>query len=437
MKKKLNVCLLNDSFPPVIDGVGNTVINYANIIKNKLGNAFVAVPDYPNAQDDYDFKVFRYPSLPTEKLSAGYRAGISTNIPNLAKLIDEDIDIIHTHCPLASTFLARCLRQVTNKPIVLTYHTKYDIEIQEAVHSKLLQKAATKVLIDNISACDEVWAVSKGAADSLKALGYKGKVIVMANGVDFEVGRVPQERIDEIRKQYHIKDGVITYLFVGRMKWYKGIKIILDALKMLDNNHKDFQMVFVGNGENFDDIQHYAKSLGLQDKCIYTNAIYDREVLKAIYCACDLFLFPSSFDTNGIVVREAAASSVGSVLIKGSCAAEDVIDGQNAILIEENAQAMFEVLNNHDVKYFHQIGENAMHEIYISWEDAIKKAYKRYQYIINNYKPKEDNTLVDFPLHLISESANALSLVRRMQLAFKNIHEYASEQIHDVMDRYL
>lgn len=25
----MNICLLNDSFPPLIDGVANTVINYA------------------------------------------------------------------------------------------------------------------------------------------------------------------------------------------------------------------------------------------------------------------------------------------------------------------------------------------------------------------------------------------------------------------------
>ena len=32
-KEKLSVCLLNDSFPPVIDGVANAVLNYARIIQ--------------------------------------------------------------------------------------------------------------------------------------------------------------------------------------------------------------------------------------------------------------------------------------------------------------------------------------------------------------------------------------------------------------------
>ena len=30
--EKFNVCLLNDSFPPLIDGVANAVVNYADIL---------------------------------------------------------------------------------------------------------------------------------------------------------------------------------------------------------------------------------------------------------------------------------------------------------------------------------------------------------------------------------------------------------------------
>ena len=35
MHDKINVCLLNDSVPPVIDGVANAVVNYGEIISNK------------------------------------------------------------------------------------------------------------------------------------------------------------------------------------------------------------------------------------------------------------------------------------------------------------------------------------------------------------------------------------------------------------------
>ena len=43
-----SICLLNDSFPPLIDGVANTVVNYAQEL-TKLGDrAIVVTPDSKN-----------------------------------------------------------------------------------------------------------------------------------------------------------------------------------------------------------------------------------------------------------------------------------------------------------------------------------------------------------------------------------------------------
>ena len=42
----MKVCLANDSFPPLLDGV-TTVVNYATIIGQKYGSAIVATPKYP------------------------------------------------------------------------------------------------------------------------------------------------------------------------------------------------------------------------------------------------------------------------------------------------------------------------------------------------------------------------------------------------------
>ena len=53
MSEKLNICLMNDSFPPLVDGVANTVVNYAEVISSQLGSASVATPDYPGAVDNY------------------------------------------------------------------------------------------------------------------------------------------------------------------------------------------------------------------------------------------------------------------------------------------------------------------------------------------------------------------------------------------------
>ena len=39
-----NICLTNDSFPPVIDGVANAVTNYARVIEKDYGSATVVTP---------------------------------------------------------------------------------------------------------------------------------------------------------------------------------------------------------------------------------------------------------------------------------------------------------------------------------------------------------------------------------------------------------
>ena len=54
----LNVCLVNDSFPPAIDGVANAVVNYGRVITGRHGRATVVTPYYPQADDS----VFPFPA---------------------------------------------------------------------------------------------------------------------------------------------------------------------------------------------------------------------------------------------------------------------------------------------------------------------------------------------------------------------------------------
>ena len=252
--KKLNICLLNDSFPPVIDGVANAVLNYAAHIQKSLGNALVVTPDYPGAKDDYAFPVIRYQSFNTEKL-VGYRTGNPLSSGLLKKIGEHDIDIIHTHCPLISGYIARMLRETTSAPIILTYHTKYDIDIANNVKMKGLQETAIKWLMANICACDDVWVVSKGAGENLRGLGFDGEYTVVENGVDFAKGMAPQDEIKNISREYGLmEEDVPVFMFAGRMMWYKGLRLIIDALSRIKSQGCRFKMVFVGSGVEEDEI---------------------------------------------------------------------------------------------------------------------------------------------------------------------------------------
>ena len=147
-------------------------------------------------------------------------------------------------------------------------------------------------------------------------------------------------------------------------------------------------MVFVGSGGDHDEVVAYAESLGLSDCVFFTAPKYDRNVIRAWYCRADLFLFPSTFDTNGLVVREAAACELASVLVRGSCAAEDITDGKNGFLIEENAESMAKLLAKlcHEPERLKRVGRQAQDEIYLSWDDAVHRAQQRYEAVIEAYR---------------------------------------------------
>lgn len=382
------ICLLNDSFPPVIDGVANTLLNYAKIIQQDGGTPYVLTPKYPGADDSvYPYEVIRYPGLDTRNM-LGYVAGYPFSGKVVQELEGKKIDLIHTHCPFASAVLARSIREIKPAPVVFTYHTKFGYDIRKLVKSKIIQESALKFITSNIKSCDEVWVVSKGAGEDMCEIAEQQiDYIVMDNGVDLPKERVPEAEMRELLKEYLLPEGLPVFLFVGRMEWYKGNRITLEALAGIHSQGKDFRMVFIGGGDADEEIRQTARDLGIYEKCIFCGKIYDRRKLQAWYTRADLFLFPSTYDTNGLVVREAAACSLPSVLVAGSCAAERTLPDQNCFHITESSASMaallMRIMDNKPL--MRQVGENAAKELYISWEQAVRKAEERYEIVIDNY----------------------------------------------------
>ena len=103
----MRIILLNDSFPPIIDGVANAVLNYAEVLTNDFhDDVIVATPRYPDVDyDHYPFKVLAYSSLNTGKVTAGYRVGNAFSPEALLELRSFKPDIIHAHCPFSSLMI--------------------------------------------------------------------------------------------------------------------------------------------------------------------------------------------------------------------------------------------------------------------------------------------------------------------------------------------
>ena len=187
-------------------------------------------------------------------------------------------------------------------------------------------------------------------------------------------------------------------------------------------------MMFVGSGGDRDEIIAYSHELGLDDCVFFDAPKYDRNVIRAWYCRADLFLFPSTFDTNGLVVREAAACALGSVLVRGSCAAEDVEDGVSGFFIEENAASLAEKLAEllRAPEQMRRVGQTAQDRIYISWEDSVANAAERYEAVIAQYRAG------NYPAHT-RPSDSAYRALSSYLAAVSRLHDH----VETLLDRFL
>lgn len=462
----MNICLLNDSFPPIIDGVANTVMNYGEVLTNQLDcQVVVGTPKYPGEKyEGYPYKVVAYPSFNTTELIKGYRTGNPFSIREIALLAASHPDIIHTHCPAISGVLARVLRRETGAPIIFTYHTKFDYDIEKAVGQGFLKKETIRSMVSNIEAFDDVWVVSKGAGENLRSLGYSGEYRVMANGVDFPKGRQPESLVKEVTKGFDLPQGLPVFLFVGRIMEYKGLPMIIEALGMLSRSGFDYRMVFVGGGADASAVQEKVRKQGIAmdiyseesgqkevtsfegtdnqpGKVIFTGPERDRDKLRAWNTRADLFLFPSVYDTNGIVVREAAACGLASVLIKDSCAAEGITHARNGFLIDENPKALAELLKEvgQNLDKLHEIGQHAMDEIYISWDQSVREAYDRYKEIRQKVQSGELDVKKNQGFELFMNSAAAI--INGTEQVFVNnprqIYEGMRDNFDELKDNFI
>ena len=392
MKDKLKVGLGSDAFPPTTDGISNVVQNYAHQISRGLGEPVIITPKNPNQQDcKYDYEIFRYKSwwLPSKE---GYSIGWPFKDELHQAIINMNFDILHSHAPLATSYYFRRVVEKKKIPVVLTYHTKYEYDIDRRVPTKPAKDFAYHFLLNNINAADEVWVTSNGTVDSLRKLGYEGDYILMPNGCDMPVVAVSENEIKELKQKLNIAQNVPVFIYSGRMIWYKNIRLILDACSKLKRDGKEFKLIMLGFGADENAIKRYINKLGLWNNVIWTGKIIDRRTIQEYYIVSDILLFPSVFDTNGLVVREAASAATPSLLVRGSCAAEGITDGETGFLCMESAHSIASTLEKiaDNRELIRKVGGNAQSDIYISWEDAVKKAYDRYHIVIDNFNIKNN-----------------------------------------------
>ena len=104
----------------------------------------------------------------------------------------------------------------------------------------------------------------------------------------------------------------------------KNVKGLLRAAKMLSEQRRDWRLVIIGTGVDYQEVRDYAASLAFPEGILeWTGELTPREVAERMH-ASDALVLSSRYETYGVVLAEAAAAGI-PILSTPVGIAEDLI----------------------------------------------------------------------------------------------------------------
>jgi 1,2-diacylglycerol 3-alpha-glucosyltransferase len=375
-----------------MDGVGMTAHSYAHWLSTKYGTSVMVAPKVKGYKDRAGYKVVRFKSVLMPGMNP-YRIGLPMlDFTFKKKLKASSFDVLHAHCPFISGQLALKYAKLYDIPLVTTFHTKYKEDFLKTVGSELVVDFLMKYTMEFYHAADHVWVPNHATGKTLREYGFTGEFEIMPNGTDIEIPekskylKLRNRGLEEIDAD----DKDFILLFVGQHRWEKNVKTIIDALKILKDRKEKFKMVFVGEGYAEKEMKKLVKSYELMNQVVFTGVITDRTKIMNLYACADLFVFPSLYDNAPLVMREAAAFDVPSIVVKATSSAEGVIDNVNGFLISNSPQSLADKITELKLSpdAIKRAGDGARKSIYRHWESIVDDVAQRYEEIMRIHAEK-------------------------------------------------
>lgn len=200
-------------------------------------------------------------------------------------------DIIHLHYPWPFMDVVH-FATMHGKPTVVTYHS-------DIVRQKTLLKLYRPLKNRFLASVDRIVATSPNYLATSPVLNcYRDKVVEITYGLDKSTYPTPAP---ELLANWRTKLGERFFLFVGVLRYYKGLHILLDALQ-----GTDYPVVIVGSGPVEAELKVHAARLGLRN-IRFLGQLPDTDK-AALLTLCYGVVFPSHLRSEafGISLLEGA-----------------------------------------------------------------------------------------------------------------------------------
>lgn len=212
-------------------------------------------------------------------------------VPQFRRLAAE-ADIINFHFPWPFMDVVHLLAGI-DKPTVVTYHS-------DIVRQRYLFKLYQPLMHRFLGSVDRIVAASPnylGSSETLRRYQHKAEVIPY--GLDKHAYPVPSE---ECTARWRREVGEQFFLFVGVMRYYKGLHILLEAVQ-----GTGYPVVIVGAGPLEQQLKAQAAALGVESHVRFVGRVSEEDKVALLQLSRAI-VFPSHLRSEafGISLLEGA-----------------------------------------------------------------------------------------------------------------------------------
>jgi len=297
---------------------------------------------------------------------------IPKSLPVIRKI---NPDIVHCQSiPLGlSGFL---IKKLFGKPYVV-YGRGSDV-----YNPWIFKNIVSKLVLRN---ADAIIALTEDMKKRIQNI-HDRSVFVIPNGVDLErFGELPQEIPD---KESKLTDEKVI-IFIGTLRPVKGVRYLIEAMRMIAEGYKRTRLLLVGDGEERGYLEKLVNKMGLEDCVSFIGRVPHERALTYMVTS-DVFVLPSLSEGFPMTILEAMACGLPIVATRIGGLPEVIEDGRSGFLVEpenpkEIAERVLLLLEDNELRKRISLNNKERVEKY-SWQHIVNRLAEVYSGIFPNHR---------------------------------------------------
>jgi glycosyltransferase involved in cell wall biosynthesis len=294
----LRLAVFSDTYAPQVNGVARTLARLVDAVRASGGDAAVftaADPMGPCPAECARFASVAFWAYPQLRLAHPSSSAVDATLRRFAPTL------IHAATPFGMGLAGRAAALRHRVPLVTSYHTSF---AAYASYYRLgaLARPGWRFLRWFHNSGRRTFCPTQAIANEVAGHGFV-RTAVWSRGVDVDRFS-PAHRREALRASIGVGPDDVLVLYVGRLAIEKGLAVAVAAARQVASETGRVRFGFVGDGPYADEVARQAPAGSWIPGALHGDA------LSIAYASADCFVFPSTTDTFGNVLLEAAASGL-------------------------------------------------------------------------------------------------------------------------------